>query len=123
MPTPDLPRRPRVFGAVALGVLVAALAAQILGEYEFSGVFALVAGPAAGLVIAEVVLRVGRWRDTSIAVFCGAAAALSIMWAGRIDANAGVESVKAMVWVAAALAAATGFARVEAEWIRGRFRR
>jgi hypothetical protein len=100
----------------ALGVLcgagAAALGALILGEYEFTGTLPFVAGPLFGLVIGEVVVGVGRVRTIPIAVVAAALASGGIAWAGWIDSSEGVEPVKGLVWVAAALAAAVALARV-----------
>lgn len=93
------------------GAGAAALGALILGEYEFTGSLPFVAGPLFGLVVSEVIVGVGRTRSIFAAL---AAAALSfggIAWAGWIDSSEGVEPVKGLVWVAAALAAATALLR------------
>jgi len=89
----------------------AALGALILGEYEFSGSLPYLAGPLFGLVIGEVVVSVGRTRAIAVALPAGALAFGGIAWAGWIDSSEGVEPVKALVWVAAGLAAATALVR------------
>lgn len=97
-------------GVVAAGI-VAALGALILGEYEFKGSLPWIAGPLFGLVIGEVVVAVSKARDL---VLAGAAALLAfggIVWAGWIDSSEGVEPVHSLVWVAAGLAAVTGYLR------------
>lgn len=92
-----------------LGVLcaaaVAALGALILGEYEFTGSLPFLAGPLFGLVIGEVVVGVGRLRSLLVALVAAALAFGGIAWAGWIDSSEGVEPVKRLVWVSAALAA------------------
>lgn len=93
----------------ALGLVCAAaaagLGALILGEYEFSGSLPFVAGPLFGFVLGEVVVGVGRLRTLPVAVVTAALAFGGIAWAGWIDSSEGVEPVKGLVWVAAALAA------------------
>lgn len=109
--------------AAVVAVAVAGLGSQILGEYEFEGWLPFVAGPVLGVVVAEAVLTVGRWRDRTVALFCAATAALALLWAGRIDAAAGAEQVKPLVWVASALGAAGAYAWIEWPSIRDRVRR
>lgn len=93
------------------GAGVAALGALILGEYEFVGMLPFVAGPLFGLAIGEVVTGVGRLRSVAVAVVCAVLAFGGIAWAGWIDSSEGVEPVKQLVWVAAALAAAVAAGR------------
>ena len=99
------------FGVVC-GVAAAALGALILGEYEFTGYLPFVAGPLFGLVIGEIVVGVGRARSLPVAAIAAAAAFAGIAWAGWIDSSEGVEPVKALVWVAAPLAAAATLLRI-----------
>ena len=89
------------------GAGAAVLGALILGEYEFTGSLPFVAGPLFGLAIGEIVAGVGQLRSLPIAAVCGALAFGGIAWAGWIDSSEGVEPVKALVWVAASLAALT----------------
>ena len=96
---------------VVCGAAVAALGALILGEYEFTGSLPFVAGPLFGLAVGEVVVGVGRTRALASGALAGAIAFGGIAWAGWIDANEGVEPVKGLVWVAAALAAAVAALR------------
>lgn len=97
---------------VLCGAAVAAFAALILGEYEFTGSLPYVAGPLFGLAVGEVVVAVGRARSFGTAVVTSALAFGGIAWAGWIDSGEGVEPVKGLVWVAAALAAVAAFVRV-----------
>jgi hypothetical protein len=100
-----------VFG-VLCGVAAAAIGALILGEYEFSGYLPFVAGPLFGLVIGEIVVGIGRARSLPVAGVSAAAAFAGIVWAGWIDSSDGLEPVKPLVWVAAALAAAAALLRI-----------
>lgn len=102
---------------MVVGAAVAALGALILGEYEFTGLLPYVAGALFGLVIGEVVVGVGRDRSWAMAIVAGALAAGGIAWAGWIDSSEGIEPVKGLVWVAAALAAVVAAART-ASWRR-----
>ncbi len=97
---------------VVCGLLVGALGALILGEYEFTGLLPFLAGPLFGLVIGEVVVGVGRDRSAVVALLGAATGFGGIVWAGWIDSSQGVEPVKALVWVAAVLAAITAGARI-----------
>jgi hypothetical protein len=102
----------RALSALALGAVVAALGALILGEYEFTGALPWVAGPLFGLVLGEVVVGVGRSRHVAVAAVTAALSFAGIAWAGWIDSTEGVEPVKGLAWVSAILAAASGFLRV-----------
>ncbi|MDP1819411.1 MAG: hypothetical protein Q8K58_05880 [Acidimicrobiales bacterium] len=95
-----------------LGLLVAAFGALILGEYEFSGLLPWFAGLLFGLAVGEVVVSVGRSRALAVASVASLTAFAGIAWAGWIDSNEGVEPVKSLVWVAAALGAMAAFLRV-----------
>lgn len=99
-----------------LGLICAAavstLGALILGEYEFTGSLPFVAGPLFGLVIGEVVVGVGRSRALVVGVIAAGVAAAGIAWAGWIDSTQGLEPVKGLVWVSAALAAVAALVRV-----------
>ena len=97
---------------VVCGVAAAALGALILGEYEFTGPLPFIAGPLFGLVIGEIVVGVGRVRSLLVAAAAAAAAFAGIAWAGWIDSSEGVEPVKGLVWVAAALAAVAALLRI-----------
>lgn len=97
---------------LACAAAAAALGALILGEYEFQGTLPFVAGPLFGLVIGEVVVGVGKLRSLWVALVAGGLAAGGIAWAGWIDSSEGVEPMKDLVWVAAALALLTAVLRV-----------
>lgn len=96
---------------VVCGAAVAAIGALILGEYEFTGSLPFVAGVLFGLVVGEVVVSVGQARSVVVAVLAAALSFAGIAWAGWIDSSEGVEPVKGLVWVAAALAALTAAVR------------
>jgi hypothetical protein len=101
----------RALLALVLAAGAAALGALILGEYEFTGSLPWVAGPLFGLVIGEVVVGVGRTRHLVAALAASALAFGGIAWAGWVDSTQGVEPVKRLVWVSAALAAAAALVR------------
>ncbi len=93
------------------GAGVASLGALILGEYEFTGYLPFVAGPLLGLVIAEVILEIGKLRTGLVAAIAAELAFGGIAWAGWIDSTQGVEPMKTAVWVSACLAAAAAAVR------------
>jgi hypothetical protein len=97
---------------------VAALGALILGEYEFTGLLPFMAGPLFGLVIGEVVVGVGQRRTVPVALVAATLSFAGMAWAGWIDSSEGVEPVKGLVWVGAALAAAAALVRTSGR--RGR---
>lgn len=107
----------RLGAALVLAALAAALGALILGEYEFEGMLPWVAGPLFGLVIAEIVVSVGRQRWWPVAVVTGGIAFGGMAWAGWIASSEGLEPRSALSWVAAGLAAVAAIART-VEWRR-----
>lgn len=101
----------RALLGLVLGAAAAALGALILGEYEFTGSLPWVAGPLFGLVVGEVVVEVGRSRHLAVAVLTAGLSFGGIAWAGWIDSTQGIEPIKRLVWVSAALAGATALVR------------
>lgn len=108
----DRPMTWRALLALLLAGATAALGALILGEYEFEGTLPYVAGLLLGLLLGEVVVGFGRSRAVLVGLVAAAEAAGGIAWAGWIDSSEGIEPVKALVWVAAALAAASALLRI-----------
>jgi len=106
----------RVLVGMALGALVAALGALFLGEYEFDELLPIVAGPLLGLVVAEIVVSVGRHRSWTMAGILAVLCGVSVLLAGHLDAG-GVGAVKAGAYLSAGLAAAGAAART-APWGR-----
>lgn len=102
--------RLRVLLAMTLGALVATAGALFLGEYEFDEALPVVAGPILGLVIAEIVVSVGRARSWVLAVIVATFAAVAVLLAGGIDAN-GVEPIKTGAYASAAVAAVLALLR------------
>ena len=100
--------------ALAAGAATAALGALILGEYELGGVTAVVAGAVFGLVVAEVVVAVGRRQDLVVAVPSAALVAGGLCWAGWIWAGTAWAGPRRGTW----LAMATG-ALVALAWVIG----
>ena len=94
---------------MTLGAVVAAVGALFLGEYEFDETLPIAAGPLLALIVAEIVVSVGRHRSKTMAGILAVWAASSVLLAGHLDAN-GVESIKVGAYVSAAVAAlAAGF--------------
>jgi hypothetical protein len=89
---------------VICGMAASALGALILGEYEFTGLLPFVAGPIFGLAIGELVVGVGRLRSLPVGLLAAASAFGGVAWAGWIDSSEGLEPMRALAWVAAALA-------------------
>jgi len=106
----------RVLVAMALGAVVATLGALFLGEYEFDEMLPIVSGPLLGLVIAEIVVSIGRHRSWTMAGILAAIAGVAVVLAGHLDAN-GVAPVKSGAYLSAALAALGAAART-APWGR-----
>jgi hypothetical protein len=98
--------------AVLAGAAVGAAGAVILGEYPFSGLLVLGAGPLLGLFVAEATLGVGQWRGPVPAVACAAIASAAMVWAGWISEGHDVGRVPVEGWAAVVLAAAAAAVRV-----------
>ena len=105
----------RVLAAMALGALVTALGALFLGEYEFDELLPIVAGPLLALIVAEVVVSIGRHRSKTMAAILAVWAATAVLLAGHLDTN-GVESIKAGAYLSAGLAAVAAALRGN-DWI------
>lgn len=86
-------------------VAAAALAALILGEYEYVGYVPIVAGLVVGLLVAEVLVSLGRWRAWPAAALAAALSAGALVWGGWITSGKGLEPYPAWAWAGAALAA------------------
>ena len=106
----------RVLVAMALGALVAALGAVFLGEYEFDETLPIAAGALLGLVVAEIVVSLGRHRSWTMAGILAVLVGVAIVLAGHLDAG-DVEPVKAGAYLSAALGAGAAALRT-APWGR-----
>lgn len=89
---------------VATGL--AALAALMLGEYEFTGFLPVAAGLGAGLAVGQV-LAMARWRGLAPAATAALLAGASLAWAGWIDSSQGLDPYPRLAWPAVAIGAAT----------------
>lgn len=108
----------RVLLAMTVGALVAALGALFLGEYEFDEALPIGAGPLLGLIIAEIVVSLGRHRSATMAAILAVWAATAVLLAGHLDANQ-VEAIKPGAYLSAALAAVAAGLRGN-DWFRKR---
>lgn len=98
----------RRIAAVLLALVVAGLAAGILGEYEFRGVLVPVGGGVSvGYAVAATLGATGRWRGWVPGVVAALLAASSLLGAGWIDSDEGVEAYPPRAIAAAVLAMAT----------------
>lgn len=86
--------------------LAAALAAFILGEYELTLGVAVIAGVVIGFGLAELVTTLGRWHGMVPALVAAVLTVGSMLWAGWIDSDEGVEPFPANAYVGAAAGAA-----------------
>lgn len=104
--------------ALLTGVVVAALGALILGEYELRGFMPVVAGVLFGLAVAEAMVAVGR--DIRLGLVIGAAvfAAAGLVWSSWIAAGRDWDFVSGARWAAAPIAAVAA-----ALWVRSSGRR
>ena len=87
-----------------LGAVAAILGAFILGEYQFEGYVPLTSGLLFGLVVAEIVIEVGRRRTLLVGVLAGVEAAGGLAWAGWISGGEGLGPIPGGAWLAAGLA-------------------
>jgi hypothetical protein len=104
--------------AVLVGAAVSAVSALILGEYELKGVMAGVAGVLFGVVIAEVIVAVGKHPPAAVAVISGLLAAAAMAWSGWIAAGRTWHYFGTARWVALAISAVTA-----PLWVRSAGRR
>ncbi len=104
----------RVLVAMTVGALVAALGALFLGEYEFDELLPIGAGVLLGLVVAEIVVSVGRHRSWTMAGILAVLVGVAVLLAGHLDAG-DVGPVKGGAYASAALAAAAAALRT-APW-------
>lgn len=105
---------------MSLGALVATLGALFLGEYEFDELLPVAAGPLLGLVMAEIVVSIGRHRSWTMAGILAVLAGVAVLLAGHLDAN-DVAPIKTGAYASAGLAALAAAARA-APWGRRRAR-
>lgn len=94
-----------------LGAVASILGAFILGEYQFEGSLPIVAGVLFGLVVAELVVEVGRRRTLVVGVVAGLEAAGGLVWAGWISGGEGLGPIPGGAWLAAGLALVAAVAR------------
>ena len=96
---------------IAAAAAVAALGANIVGEYEFRGFVPFVAGPLFGLVLAEVTVSIARRRGAVEVAVSALASALGLGWGVWISTSEGLEPWPVLGWAAIALAAVAAAAR------------
>jgi hypothetical protein len=112
----------RVLVAMALGAVVATVGALSLGEYEFDEALPIAAGPLLGLVVAEVVVSIGRHRSPTMAAILAVWAATAVLLAGYLDTNVN-EQIKSGALLSAGLAAVAAGLRGNAWFADRRGRR
>lgn len=101
---------------MVLGTVVATFGALFLGEYEFDEMLPVVAGPLLGLVVAEIVVSIGRHRSWTLAAVLAGLVGVAVLLAGHLDAN-GVAPIKVGAYLSAGLAGLLAAART-APWGR-----
>src|ERR1700738_770169 len=110
----DPPSRPlltaRAAGALVLAALACALGALFLGEYEFEGVMPFGAGLLFGLVIAELVVEVGRLHSPVVVVCTALFVGAALGGAAWRSAGSGLRPYPTGGWIAIAIGTAvSGF--------------
>lgn len=100
--------------AMMLGALIALMGGLFLGEYEFDEWLPIVSGALLGLIVAEIVVSVGRHRSVALGLVVASWSVAAVILAGIRDASAD-EPVKSGVYLSAALAGVAAFARA-GEW-------
>ena len=99
---------------LAAGAAIAVVGALVVGEYNLSGVTGVVAGVVFGLLVAEVVVTVGRRQDLLVAVPTAAVVVAGLVWAAWIWSGQPWSRVSG----GAVLAAVAG-AVVSLAWVTG----
>jgi hypothetical protein len=97
--------------AVGGGLVVAALGALIVGEYQFKGVAALVIGLLFGLAVAEVVVWLADARPAWLVAATAALTAAGLVWAGWISVRNSHRDIPLGAWLAALVGAVTAAVR------------
>jgi hypothetical protein len=98
---------PRAAAALVLGAAASALGGLILGEYDFSGATPYAAGLLFGLVVAELVLEVGKLRSWLVGLVAAACVAAGLGWAAWISSGEGLRPFPRPAWAAMAIGALT----------------
>lgn len=111
----------RLFVAMILGALVAALGALFLGEYEFDELLPIAAGPLLAYIVAEIVVSIGKHRSPVLALILATWSVTAVLLAGHLDAN-DVEPIKGGAYLSAAVAGGVALLRGNA-WFSGRRKR
>jgi len=96
----------RLVLAIIVSLLVTALGAAILGEYQFTGLTGAAAGLIFGIFVAEAGVAVNRGGNNVLAAVCALFTAGGLLWA--IHASFGARSsipadVPGMGWLAVGL--------------------
>lgn len=91
--------------AVLAAILVAALGAVILGEYELSGTRPLLAGLVFGVTVAEVIATIARGRAGDPELWAAAAliTEAGLVWATWISTGHRLDLAATTAWVGVAL--------------------
>lgn len=97
--------------ALLAGLAVAAVAAAVLGEYDFDGWAVMGSGLLVGLFVAEAVVSVARGGSRLRAGASAGMAAGAMLWAGWIASGHRLGTVGWKGWAAVALAAGAGAIR------------
>lgn len=97
--------------AVLAGLVVAVVAAAVLGEYGFDGWAVMGSGVLVGLFVAEAVVTVAGTGSRRLAAVTAVLSAGALLAAGWIATGHRLGTVPWKGWVAVALAAAAGAVR------------
>ena len=99
--------------ALVVALVVAVLGAGIFGEYEFSGIAVPVgAGVSLGYAVAAMLGSIGRWRGRVPAAVAAVLVGSSLLAAGWIDSDEGVERYPSLAIAAALIGVVTAMAVV-----------
>jgi len=97
----DYPERSvRLVLAVVVGAGIAAVGGVILGEYPFTGIMPYLTGVLFALVVAEVMLSIGRQTGPVTGLASAVCTVGGLGWAIWISTGRGVSSVPTGAWAA-----------------------
>lgn len=108
----------RLAAAIVMGLIVSALGAIILGEYELVGVMPYVAAVLFALAEAELVTSIARRHDMLSAAAVVVLTGIGLAWAAWIQAARDWSYVPRTTWISVAVGAV-----VAAVWVRSFGRR
>lgn len=106
--------------AVLAAILVAAVGAVILGEYDLHGVTAVIAGAIFGVALAELVVTISRVGSVAMQVVAATCACAGLVWATWISTGHAFKYATVSTWLGIAIGVVAAALWVRTAGRRGR---